>query len=785
MKDKIFFTIIVSVFLVGTAIFGIYIWQGITETKLTATERRILDDMEKIILVGDYDFPPLSYIDFEGQYSGYEADLVAALEIWLGIPIDYYQMIWSDALDALSDGEVTGITGMRVTTERTLTYNFSKPYYQTSYSMVYIIGSDHEMVLDSDQLSVLIQRRSAAYDYYLDNFYRDGTEFIWVDNPAEAVTILSEDKADLWFENYQVARYEAHKARIADFFTYQIVPESVGDYAIALGPEYDFLVPIINKALLSLEYEGTLSELDHKWFGLTNNRPSQQRWDIILPAVLYSFFAIFIMFVLWNRVLHLKINDKTKELSKSEEKFKASFEASHDSIFIATEAGKMLDCNDNTLELFGYPNKEDFILASPEDLYPENQPDGSNSYQKFQEVLSLVIAGSNNLMFEWLYRRKDGSNFPAEVALAVYQLDGQNVIQHNVSDITERKRIQEQLEFLSLRDQLTGLYNRTFFEAELLRLEKSYNYPITLISSDLDGLKLINDTLGHQTGDQLLVECAKILQESLRSTDILARVGGDEFCAIMPNTNREIGENIIRRIRTNISIYNAKHQDLPLNLSLGLATADDPDILLKDLFKQADDLMYRDKLYRSTSVRNKVVESLLAALAERDYITEGHAQRLEELCGKMGEKIELSSRQIADLSLLAKVHDLGKVGIPDHILYKPGPLNEEEWAVMKQHTEKGFRIATSSSDLSAIAELILKHHEHWDGGGYPLGLAGDDIPVECRILAIVDAFDAMTHDRPYAAAKSRQEALDEIKGAAGSQFDPHLVDVFLSIIKGG
>ncbi len=782
MKDKLFFAIIVSMFIVGTAAFGFYIWQEITETRLTASERRILADMEEIVLVGDYDFPPLSYIDFEGQYSGYEADLVAALEIWLGTPIDYYQMIWSDALDALSDGEVTGITGMQVTTERTLKYNFSRPYFQTSYSMVYIIGTDHEMILESDQLSVLIQRGSAAYDYYLDNFYRDGTDFIWVDNPAEALTILSEDEADLWFEKHQAARHEAHKARLADFFTYQIVPESVGNYAIALGPEYDFLVPIINKALLSLEYEGTLSELDNKWFGTTSNRPTQQRWDIILPATLYSFFAIFIMFVLWNRVLHLKINDKTKELSKSEEKFKASFEASHDAIFIATEDGKILDCNNTTLELFGYPNKEEFIRTFPEDLYPENQPDGSNSYQQFQEVLSRVIKGSSNFQFEWLYRRKDGSNFPAEVALAVYQVDGQNVIQHNVSDITERKRIQEQLEFLSLRDQLTGLYNRTFFEAELLRLHKSYNYPVTLISCDLDGLKLINDSLGHQTGDQLLVECAEILQESLRSTDILARVGGDEFCAIMPNTNRETGENIIRRIKTNISIYNAKHHDLPLNLSLGLATADNPDILLKDLFKQADDLMYRDKLYRSTSVRNKVVESLLAALAERDYLTEGHAQRLEELCGKMGGKIEISSRQLADLALLAKVHDLGKVGIPDQILYKPGPLSEEEWIVMKQHTEKGFRIATSSSDLSSIAELILKHHEHWDGGGYPLGLAGDDIPIECRILAIVDAFDAMTHDRPYAAAKSRQEALDEISSAAGTQFDPHLVDIFLSII---
>jgi HD-GYP domain-containing protein (c-di-GMP phosphodiesterase class II) len=293
---------------------------------------------------------------------------------------------------------------------------------------------------------------------------------------------------------------------------------------------------------------------------------------------------------------------------------------------------------------------------------------------------------------------------------------------------------------------------------------------------------LINDTLGHNAGDKLLAACANLLKESIRSSDILARVGGDEFSVILPRTKQETGELVVKRMREIVNAYNDRNEDLPLGLSLGLATADQSDISLKDLFKRADDMMYRDKLYRSSSSRGKIVQSLLAALAERDYITEGHARRLEDLCRAVGEKVNLGSHQLSDLALLTQVHDLGKVGVPDHILFKPGPLTDDEWQEMRTHAEKGYRIATTSPDLAGIADYILKHHERWDGSGYPLGLKGTEIPVECRILSIVDAFDAMTSKRPYNKKKTTEEAVQEIKKHSGSQFDPALVPVFLDVL---
>lgn len=781
-KNKFYIIILVAIFAAGTVVFAFHLRYELTKNNLTNAEHRTLAEIEKITLAGDYSFPPLSFTDLEGQYSGYEADLVNALEIWLGIPIDYYQMIWSEALEALADGTVTGITGMRVTSDRAELFNFTNPYWQTSYSLICKIGSDPGSVLDQNELVVLIQNSSATYDFFLNYYYRDGIDFIRIDEPAEAVAILSAGEADLWFENYQVARHEALKAGMIDFFTYQIIPESVGNYAIALGPDHASLVPIINKALQNLENNRTLAELDRKWFGLVDYRPEPSVWSVAMPITIYVVFALLIFVFLWNRVLQVKIDQKTDELSKNEEKFKASFEGSHDAIFIATEEGSIIDCNQNTLELFGYQTKEEFLAVSPEELYPDKQPDSIGSGISYREIVSSVFETGHLKRFEWLLRHKNGSVFPAEIALTVYQLGGQKVVQANVCDITERKRIQKQLEFLSLHDQLTGLYNRVFFDKELMRFKENHYYPVTVVSCDLDGLKLINDSLGHQTGDQLLVSCAAILKESLRGSDVLARIGGDEFGVIMPNTDCEAGESIAQRIRENINKYNEGNKGIPLSISLGLATAENNQTTIEDIFKQADDQMYREKLYRSSNIKNKVVESLLTALAERDYITGGHAQRLEELCRVFGEAVNLSSQQLTDLVFLAKVHDLGKVSISDQVLFKPGALTDAESIDIKQHSEKGYRIAMSLPELSGIADLILKHHEHWDGSGYPLGLSGEEIPVECRILAIVDAFDAMTNDRPYAAAKSKQEALDEIARASGSQFDPTLVTIFIKLL---
>ncbi|MFP4285900.1 MAG: PAS domain S-box protein [Desulfovermiculus sp.] len=394
---------------------------------------------------------------------------------------------------------------------------------------------------------------------------------------------------------------------------------------------------------------------------------------------------------------------------------------------------------------------------------------------------------NGSVVHEYRFLKKDGSVIWVHDHLRVVRDDQGNAgdIVGAWTDITVRKGYEQQLQYLSLHDQLTGLYNRAYLEAELERLGKSREFPITVISMDLDGLKLVNDTLGHDQGDEHIRACAQILQDTFRASDIVARIGGDEFVALLSKTDLEAGEKLVSRIYARLESYNQKQKSqIPLSLSIGLACAQSARQDLNQVYKQADDFMYRDKLNRGVNARSRIMKALMAALEERDFITSGHALRLEDLCVRLGWQVNLSSSQLSDLNLLAWVHDLGKVGIPDHILFKPGPLNDQEWEIMRQHPEKGHRIAHSSTDLAGIADLILKHHERWDGKGYPLGLAGEDIPIECRILAIADSFDVMTNDRPYRKAISVEHALKELKRCAGTQFDPELVDIFVHMMIG-
>ena len=352
-----------------------------------------------------------------------------------------------------------------------------------------------------------------------------------------------------------------------------------------------------------------------------------------------------------------------------------------------------------------------------------------------------------------------------------------------IRDITDRKLYESRLKYYSAHDHLTGLYNRAYFEESLTRIYSEDSYPISVITADIDGLKLINDTMGQDKGNEVLLALREIIKDSLRQKDIIARIDGDEYAAILPLTDYKTADTICDIILEGVSNYNDNPINPPLSLSLGLATAFSPNNEAPlELLNKAEESMYRNKIPRLNSRSNRVVQGLIAALAERDYITDGHADRVQGLCLKLGEKAGVSSHQLSDIALLSRVHDLGKVGIPDRILHKPAKLDREEWEIMRLHPEKGFRIASASIELAAIAPLILKHHEHWDGNGYPMKLKGDEIPIECRILSIVDAYDAMTNDRPYSKARTHAEALAEIRRCAGSQFDPALVKLFENIV---
>jgi len=361
--------------------------------------------------------------------------------------------------------------------------------------------------------------------------------------------------------------------------------------------------------------------------------------------------------------------------------------------------------------------------------------------------------------------------------------DGSSSLLAVMQDVTESRRAQEKVHYLSFHDSLTGLYNRTYFEEQMQRLSEERYCPIGIIVCDINGLKLINDTLGHHNGDELLRTSADILRRCFRSSDIAARFGGDEFAVLLPQCDEKILRECRRRIKMETERYKVFDSGFGLSLSVGSAIQHRPPVDMNALFKQADDSMYKEKLQERSSSRSDTVQALIKTLEARDHITEGHADRLSEYALWLGRSLGLSQDRLKDLHLLARFHDLGKVGVPDHILFKPGELTDEEFQEMKRHCEIGHRIALSLNDTAHIADFILKHHECWDGSGYPLGLSGEDIPLECRILAVVDAYDTMTHERPYKRAFAHSEAIRELRRCAGTQFEPELVERFIRLLE--
>ncbi len=348
-------------------------------------------------------------------------------------------------------------------------------------------------------------------------------------------------------------------------------------------------------------------------------------------------------------------------------------------------------------------------------------------------------------------------------------------------DITEQKEAEEKIRYLSFHDNLTGLYNRNFFDEEMKRLDTERQLPLSIIMVDLNGLKLVNDTYGHDVGDEMLKCAAKVLKASCRSEDILARWGGDEFAIILPQTGDNELQKICQRIIDNCR--EAYVEDIAISIAVGSGIKRHKDTDILDVLKEAEDNMYKKKLSESKSVRSAVLNTLLKTLQAKSYETEEHALRMLNIAWKIGERIGLPDSELNRLSLLITLHDIGKINIPEETLIKETALDAEEWVTMKKHPEVGYRIARSTEEFAHVAEDILSHHERWDGTGYPRGLEGDKIPLLARIAAIADAYDVMLNGRPYKGALTLEQVIDEFKACAGTQFDPNLVEVFLNILE--
>lgn len=331
------------------------------------------------------------------------------------------------------------------------------------------------------------------------------------------------------------------------------------------------------------------------------------------------------------------------------------------------------------------------------------------------------------------------------------------------------------------KDAVTGLDLSPGLYRHMENQKETLCYPVQLLVVNVNSLSVINNALGHEKGNHVMMCTVEMMRKVLGENTYLARMEDSSVIAVLNGKSREEGLELAvclqKRIREDQTM------GFSFEVEYGLSEIPNSETDVHSIVGEAIESMKNKKLLSESSNRSALIHSLTQTLLESDYETEEHVMRTKKAATALGTQMGLSDKEIGKLALLSVLHDIGKIGIPQQILLKPGKLEDDEWEIMKTHAEKGYRIAKASADLEPVAELILHHHERWDGNGYPDRLKGEAIPLLSRIITVVDSYDVMVHDRPYRKAISVEKAKQELRRCAGSQFDPEIVRVYLELLE--
>lgn len=456
-----------------------------------------------------------------------------------------------------------------------------------------------------------------------------------------------------------------------------------------------------------------------------------------------------------------------KENERQKDEYARFFAINLDLFCILDRYGNLINVNNSWERLLGYSTSYSKSQNFLDFIHPED-------INKTKEALTKIRFKKEVSSFVNRYRYGDGNYHYIEWIAQPCD----NVIYGSGRDITKQYERQQQVESLSFRDFLTGLYNRRYMEDAIRRLDTPRNFPLTVMVVDVNGLKLTNDAFGHEKGDRLIQTVANIIKKICRSDDVIGRVGGDEFLVIIPNADYAAAQKIRKRMVREAS--NAKEDLLIVSIAVGYAIKTMESQNITDIEKIADKNMYRHKSKYGKLMRNATIEAALRDIFRKDNDEQVHAEKVSFYCGQIAQALGLCESDIEDAQLSGVLHDIGKITIPSEIATNPGELEKEEWEEVKRHPITSYNILKGVDQYAHLAEGVLYHHERVDGAGYPEGLKGSQIPLLSRIIFVADAYEAMISNGPYRKAKTKEEAIIELKKHSGTQFDPAIVDVFVN-----
>jgi diguanylate cyclase (GGDEF)-like protein/PAS domain S-box-containing protein len=497
--------------------------------------------------------------------------------------------------------------------------------------------------------------------------------------------------------------------------------------------------------------------------GLCNKIGGYQENDIYQVSLL--------MTGIWNA---REKSERDKELQESKENLRLILDSTAEGIFGLDRKGNCTFCNASCLELLGYENEQDLLGTEILTLIKSAKTIGSALEFPQNSIFSPFVTGQGINLEDLVFQRSDGTSFDVECNAYPQWKNGEivgSVI--TFSNNTEKKQNMEKIKYLGDHDPLTGLYNRSFFEQEKLRVEMKGKLPLSLIIGDVNGLKLSNDIFGHSQGDSLLKNIGSVMKRVCNPNDSLSRIGGDEFVMFLANTNEQGARDRVSKIQ---SILDEEFPPLGKDsISLGYATKNRTEVSLEKVFKQAENSMYSEKTLHYQEMQKKQLMQLELQLYEKLPEEKLHSKNIGQLCRNMGELLHLEEDELRRLSRSGYLHDIGKVVLDNEILSKT-TMDEQAMKEIYRHTVVGFRILKSFEETMDLALGILYHHEHWDGSGYPKKLKGEEIPLDARILRLGETLDTLFREN----GKDEESLRQALQQLSGTVLDPALVSLYLT-----